>query len=282
MNQLIVLLVTILTALSCALIGNFLVLRRMSLVGDAMSHAVLPGIVVAFLIAGSLGSPLFFLIAFATGILMSFLIDWLSTSRFVSEDSATGVVFTTLFAIGVLMLVRFADNVHLDQDAVLYGQVEFTPWNKLVLWGMDLGPAAFWSIGLVFLISLIFITLFYKEIKITTFDPALAESLAISPRKIQLLLVFLLSLNIITAFEAVGAILVVALLVVPPLTAYLVSKKLFSMILLSFLFAFLSAVFGYYIAFMLNTSVSGSVSFASGLLLFGVIIFQKLFKLLKR
>lgn len=278
MTEFLVLIITIMTAVACALIGNFMVLRRLSLMGDAISHAILPGIIVAFFLAGNLTSPLFFVLSVVFALLMAGLIQWISENVKVSSESIVGIVFTALFALGVVMLVQFANNVHLDQDAVLYGQVEFSAWNKLIIGGVDIGPRALWTMGFVLLLNLSVILVFYKELKISTFDPALAKSLGFSPRKMHYLVMTLIAITVVSAFEAVGAILVVALLIVPAVTAYLCSNRLGLMIGLSVVFAVLSSLGGYFFAFEVDGSIAGSVAVASGFLLGVVAVGQNLIK----
>ena len=282
MTQILVLIITVLTALGCALIGNFLVLRKLSLMGDAISHAILPGIVVAFLFVGTLDSPTFFLLAVAVAILMAVFVQFIVERTRVSQESVIGIVFTALFAIGVIMLVQFANNVHLDQDAVIYGSVEFSAWNKLMINGVDIGPRSLWTMGFVFLLNLLMILLFWKELKITTFDKQLAHSLEISPKKVHYLTVILTSVTIVAAFEAVGAILVVALLIVPPATAYLLSNRLSVMVGLSLVFAVLASVLGYLLAFTVDGSIAGSVATMAGVILVLVVAIQKICKLILR
>lgn len=275
MTQTIVLIITILTSISCALIGNFLVLRKLAFMGDAISHAILPGIVVAFLMIGTLDSPLFFLLSVAAAVLMAMIIQFIVERSRISREAVIGIIFTALFSVGVILLVQFARNVHLDQDVIIYGHVEFSAWNKLILNGVDLGPRALWTMGLVFLVNLSAILLFWKELKITTFDQQLAQSLEISPKKIHYLIIILTSITIVAAFEAVGAILVVALLIVPPATAYIISGRLSVMIALSLIFAALAAILGYHLAFQVNGSIAGSVATMAGMLLLLTVLLKK-------
>ena len=279
MTEFFVLLITVCTAVACALIGNFMVLRKLSLMGDAISHAILPGIIVAFFLAGNLTSPLFFVLSVIFALIMAGLIQWISENVKVSSESIVGIVFTALFALGVILLVQFAGNVHLDQDAVLYGQVEFSAWNRLIINGVDIGPRALWTMGFVLLLNLSMILIFYKELKVSTFDPALAKSLGFSPRKMHYLVMTLIAITVVAAFEAVGAVLVVALLIVPAVTAYLCSNRLSLMILLSVIFAILSSVSGYFFAFEIDGSIAGSVAVASGLVLALVVLGRKIFKI---
>lgn len=140
-------LVAVLTAMACALPGAFLVMRRMSLVSDAISHAVLPGIVVGFLLTHSLHHPLLLLLAGAAGLLTVYLIELLEKTGRLREDAAIGLVFPALFSIGVLLIARFAGQVHLDTDAVLLGELAFVPFDRLQYLGYDLGPRALWTMG---------------------------------------------------------------------------------------------------------------------------------------
>lgn len=278
MTEFFVLLITIVTAVACALVGNFMVLRRLSLMGDAISHAILPGIIVAFFMAGSLHSPLFFLLSVIFSLVMAAFIQWISDHVKVSSESIVGIVFTALFAFGVIMLVQFANNVHLDQDAVLYGQVEFSAFDTLTVNGVDFGPLALWTMGFVLILNLAMIFIFYKELKLSTFDPAFAKSLGFSQRKIHYLLMTLIAITVVSSFEAAGAVLVVALLIVPAVTAYLCSNRLELMIGLSVVFAILSSVGGFFFAFEIDGSIAGSVAVMSGILLFAVAAGQKFFR----
>ncbi|HWV56739.1 MAG TPA: metal ABC transporter permease, partial [Longimicrobiales bacterium] len=169
-----ILLVAVTTAAACALPGTFLVLRRVSMLSDAISHAILPGIVIAFFMTGDLSSPLLILGATLTGVLTAVLIEGLSRTRRVREDAAIGLVFPLLFSIGVILIARYASGVHLDVDAVLLGELAFAPFNRMVLGGVDVGPKALWVMGTILVINAAVIITFFKEFKLSTFDPALA------------------------------------------------------------------------------------------------------------
>lgn len=268
MTELIIFTVSLLSALTCALLGNFLVLRKMSLMGDAISHAVLPGIVCAYLLVGGLESPLFFVLAVSFGLLLTFFVQMINEKVKISSESIIGIVFTFLFALGVILLVQFANNVHLDQDAVLFGHVEFSAWRKLIVAGVDLGPRSLWTMAGTLLFNVLIISLFYKELKLSTFDPGFAHSVGISTKKIHYLLMLMTSVTVVAAFEVLGSILVVALLVVPSASAYILAKNLSSMIVLSLVFAFLAVLFGFSFALSLDASISASIAVFSGLILF--------------
>jgi manganese/zinc/iron transport system permease protein len=171
-----------LAAGACALVGCFLVLRRMAMVGDAISHAVLPGIVIAFFVTNS-RAPLPMLIgAGAIGVLTAVLIEWLHRGGRVQQDASIGITFTWLFALGVILVSAFAGQVDLDQECVLYGEIAYVPWD---VWttaaGGSMGPRAVWILGSMFAFNVAWITLCYKELKVCSFDPELAASMAPSP-----------------------------------------------------------------------------------------------------
>ncbi len=243
-------------AVACALPGVFLVLRKMAMMSDAISHAILPGIVVAFFITEDLASPLLIAAAALTGILTVFLVEMLHRTRLVKEDAAMGLVFPALFSIGVIMISRFAGGVHLDIDAVLLGELAFAPFDRLVVFGYDIGPRSLYLMGGILLVNLVFILLFFKELKLATFDPGLAAALGFSPLLIHYALMTLVSVTAVGAFEAVGSILVVALMIAPPATAYLLTERLGLMILLSAGIGVASAISGYWGAHLLDASLA--------------------------
>ena len=261
-----ILLIAIVTAAACALPGAFLVLRRVSMLSDAISHAILPGIVIAFFMTGDLNSPLLILGATFTGVLTAALIEGLSRTRRVREDAAIGLVFPFLFSIGVILIARFASDVHLDVDAVLLGELAFAPFDRVVVRGLDLGPKSLWVMGSILLIDLALIVTFFKEFKLSTFDPALAAALGFSPVLLHYLLMGAVSVTAVGAFDAVGSILVVALIVGPPATAYLVTNRLSLMLVLSAGFGAAAALAGYSFAYAIDASIAGSMAAAVGVL----------------
>ena len=219
--EVVIVLTAVLTAVPCALVGSFLVLRRMAMLGDAISHAVLPGIAIAFFLAGG-PAPLPILIgAAAFGLLTVTLVELLYESRRVKEDASIGLVFPALFALGVFLVARFGKHVHLDTQHVLYGEIAYAPWDVLTVGDLALGPKSLWVLGVVTVLDLLFVVLCYKELKLATFDPGLAAVLGFSPALVHYLLMAAVSVTTVAAFDAVGAVLVVALLIVPPATAYL-------------------------------------------------------------
>ncbi len=260
----VILLVGSLAAASCALVGSFLVLRRMALLGDAISHAVLPGIAIAFLLTGDRNTLPTLLGAGALGVITVFLVELTNRSRRLKEDAAIGVVFPALFAFGVLLISRYASQVDLDLDCVLYGEIAYAPWDLLFWQGSSMGPKALWVNGAVLLINLVFVFCFYKELKLGTFDPELAAALGFAPTLLHYLLMTLVSLTVVGAFESVGAILVVAMLVVPPATAYLLTERLSAMLALAVAFGVASALSGYALAHTWDASIAGAMAMMAG------------------
>ena len=250
-------------AIACAIPGCFLVLRGISLIGDAISHAVLPGIVIAFLITGSLAAWPVVIGAGALGLLTVFLIESLHRSRRVKEDAAIAVVFPALFALGVLLLVRYADHRDLDQDCVLYGEILLAPIARLDLFGWDVSRPLF-LLTVVAALNLVFVATFFKELKLSTFDAGLAAASGFSPVLLHYLLTGIVSLTTVASFESVGAILVVAFLIVPAATAYLLTDRLGLMLLLAMGFGALSSWLGYLLAVALDASGAGSMTVAMG------------------
>lgn len=263
---LVILVIASLVAASCALVGSFLVLRQMALLGDAISHAVLPGIVIAFLITGERSAPPMILGAAALGLLTVVLVELLSRSRRLAEDASIGVVFPALFAFGVILISRYASQVDLDLECVLYGEIAYTPWDLWLVDGRSLGPRALWANGVVLVLDLAFVALFYKELKVSTFDPGLAAALGFSPVLLHYLLMGAVSVTVVGAFESVGAILVVAMLVVPPATAYLFTERLGRMLALAVALGVASALAGYGVARWLDASIAGAMAAVAGLL----------------
>jgi manganese/zinc/iron transport system permease protein len=259
-----VMLIGSLVGASCALVGCFLILRRLSMLGDAISHAVLPGIVFAFLLTGSRNIFPMLIGAGALGLLTAFLTDALHRYGKLQSDASIGVTFTWLFALGVILISRFAGQVDLDTDCVLYGEIIFAPLDTLIIGDNEYGPRAVWMLGGVTLANLLFVMLGYKQLKVCAFDPELAASLGVKVALWHYLLMGFVSMTTVGAFESVGAILVVAMLVVPPNIAYLLTDRLGVMIGLAVLFGVLSAVFGYWIAYVLDASVAGAMATVSG------------------
>ncbi len=252
------------TAAGCALVGVFLVLRRLAMLADAISHAILPGIVVGFFLAGTLASPLPMLGAAATGLLTVALVELLSRSRRLKEDAAVGIVFPALFSVGIVLITRFAGDVHLDTDAVLLGELAFAPFDRLVIGGADVGPRHLWYMLGVALLNLVVVAVFFKELKLATFDAGLAASLGLAPAMVHYGLMTLVSVTAVGAFDAVGLILVVALMVGPPAAAYLLTDRLGVMLALAVGLGVVAAALGFALAVALDASIAGCMALGVG------------------
>ncbi len=264
----------IFSALSCAILGNFMVLRRLSMMGDAISHAVLPGLAAAFLLSGSRDSITMFAGAAVVGILTAIFTDIIHRLGKVEESASMGVVFTTLFALGLIMIVKGADAVDLDPGCVLYGAIELVPLDTKTVFGIPV-PRAVIALATVLIINLLFVIIFYKELKISSFDPDLATTVGANALWMHFMLMTLVAITTVASFESVGSILVIAMLIVPAATAYLITEQLRTMIIVSLLIAELSAILGHCGALTLprlwgfsDTSTAGMIAVASGAIFF--------------
>ena len=234
----------VLCAVASALVGNFLVLRRMSMLGDAISHAVLPGLAAAFFLTSSRDSLPMFVGAALVGVFTALATESIRRFGKVDEGASMGVVFTTLFALGLVLIVQAADRVDLDPGCVYYGAIEMTPLDTVAI-GTWQVPRVVLVLGSVLLLNLVAVTLFFKEFKIASFDPSLATTLGFNDSVMHYLLATLVAITAVASFEAVGNILVVAMLIVPPATAYLCTNRLRPMIVTSVIVAAAAAVLGH-------------------------------------
>jgi len=292
--------VGVLAALACSLLGNFLVLRKMSMMGDAISHAVLPGLAIAFLITGARASFSMFLGAAIVGVLTAVFTQWISKFGNVDRGASMGIVFTTLFALGLLLIVQAADSVDLDPGCVLYGAIETTPLD--VIWrpeffgvGLEV-PRAAVVLAAVVLLNLAFVIGFFKELRISSFDPELATTMGINANLMHYLLMTLVAITTVAAFEAVGSIIVIAMLIVPAAAAHLLADRLVTMIVISGVLAMLSALLGHISALIvpgwfgfvdesgrsLSTSTSGMMAVTAGFLFTLVLLFAPRYGVLSK
>lgn len=270
------------TAVACALTGTWLVLRQQALLSDAVSHAVLVGIAVGFLLTGSAMSPWLVLGAAGSGVVMVYLVELLKATRLVKQDAAIGLIFPALFALGVVLISRYAGSVHLDTDAVILGELALAPFERFVLGGLDLGPQQLWIMGSVALLDTVVIMLFFKELKISTFDPLFASSQGIRPAIMTFVLACLTSITAVAAFSAVGSVLVVALMIAPVVAAHLLTNSLPRLILLACGFGVLAALVGTGVAFAADISIGGMIALSAGALFLAVAVLAPQHGLLAR
>ncbi len=273
-----IVIIGVLSAVACALLGNYLVLRKMSMMGDAISHTVLPGLVAAFLISGTRDVFPMFVGAVVIGVLTALLVQTISRIGNIEEGASMGVIFTSLFAVGLIMIRQTADDIDLDPSCVLYGAIEMAPLITVDFLGMEL-PRAAVSSGVMLLVNVLFILLFFKELKISSFDPALATTLGINSTLMHYLLMTLVAATTVAAFESVGSILVIAMLIVPAAAAHLLTDRLWLMILLSAVIAAASAITGHLAAIIVpgwfglgDTSTAGMMATSAGLIFVGVFL----------
>jgi manganese/zinc/iron transport system permease protein len=271
-------------AASCSLVGNYLVLRRISLVGDAISHSVLPGIAVAFLISNSRDSIWMFLGALVAGIATTVFIQVIHSKTRVKEDAAIGITFSTLFALGVILISVFSGHIDLDLDCVLYGKLELvaTGTSYAKVFGAEIAPRPVFVMGMVMLGCAALVVIFYKELLVSSFDEGLAASMGVNPQFVYYALMCVLSVVVVSAFEAVGAILVIAMLILPAATAYLVTDRLPWMIAWSILHAALSSLFGVQLAFAIEVPAAAAMVVAGMILFVLVWVFSPRHGLLRR
>lgn len=246
----------------------------MALLGDAISHAVLPGIVIAFLISGSRATIPMVAGAACLGVVTVFLVGVLNRTRRLKEDAAIGVVFPALFSIGVILISRFAGQIDLDLDCVLYGEIAYAPWDTLIVGGRSLGSEALWVTGGVLLLNILMVAGLYKELKITSFDPELADTLGFSSTLLHYVLMAAVSVTVVSSFESVGAILVVAMLIVPPATAYLLTSRLSTLLMVSIGIGIFSAVIGYEFAHAWDCSIAGAMAAVAGACFVAALVFS--------
>jgi manganese/zinc/iron transport system permease protein len=258
--------IAVVVAVACALPGVFLVLRRVALLSDAISHSILLGIVLAFFVVGTVTSPLLIVGAAAMGLMTVVLVEALTRTKLVGNDAAIGLVFPALFSIAVVLIARYSGDVHLDTDVVLLGELAFAPFERLVIAGYDMGPQALYLMGGILVLNLAGLLLFYKELKLATFDTALAAALGFSPAAVHFGLMGMVSVTAVGAFDAVGSVLVVALMIAPPATAYLLTDRLPRMIAGSAVLGAVGAIGGYWVAHFLDASIAGSIATVLGVM----------------
>lgn len=267
-----IMLIAAFTGIACALPGAFLVLRKMTMMSDLISHTILLGIVIGYFITQDLSSPILIIGAAAVGVITVWLTEMLNKTKLVAEDSSIGIIFPLLFSIAVILISRYAGSVHLDTDAVIMGDLVYAPFDRLILFGADIGARHIYVSGFFLLLNVLFITIFFKELKLSAFDPLLAASMGFSPVIMHYALMSMVSVTAVGGFEVMGSILVVAFMVGPPVTAYLLTDDLKKMLWLSAALGGFNSVVGYLISIPLNASISGSIAVVTGLTFFVVLM----------
>lgn len=266
--------IALVTSIACCLPGIFLMLRGVALMSDAISHAILPGIVLMFLVTSSLDSPWLIIGASLAGMITVVATEWIIHTQKLKKDAAIGLVFPLFFSVGIILINLYTRNAHLDMDMVLLGELAFAPFNRLIIGGYDYGPSALYIMGSIALINSLLTILFYKELHLTTFDPALAGMIGISPRLVYYCLMLVTSITAVAAFNVVGSIVVVALMLAPAATAYLITYRLYTLIPVALSCAAISSLLGYLIAHAADISIAGAIASVHGLIFLMVAIFR--------
>lgn len=277
-----VVLLAVVTALACALPGVFVVLRKNSMIVDGIAHAVLPGIIVGFALTHNLDSPVLILGAALAGLLVVLGNEWLSETGLLAGDAPQGLIFPALFAVGIILVSTDFQHVHLDTNAVLVGDLNLAAFPTLTLQGINIGPQYLYVMLGVLTVNTAFIAVFYTKLEITTFDRQFATVLGVRSRLLNTAFMFLVSITVVAAFKAAGAILVISFLVVPAATAQLISKRLTTMIALASAFAIAGALAGFWIAYVLNTGTSAAMAVFYGVLFVTVAVIDKLVTSVRR
>ncbi len=271
--QIQIILIACLTCFITVLPGTFLVLQNSALMSDAISHAILPGIVIMFLFIKNLNSPLLLFGATLAGLLSVLLTQLLISSQRTKKDAAIGLVFPLFFSIGVTLISLYARNVHIDADMVLLGEVAFAPFNRATFVGYDVGPVAFWSLGAIGIIALAVIILLFKEFVLISFDQEYARVAGFSPTFLFYLLMTITSIVAVGAFDIVGSMVTIALMIVPPATALLLCHRVYPLIITALSVDCLSSIVGYTIAHLADISIAGSIATTNGILFMLAFIF---------
>lgn len=266
-----VMLLAVVTGLACALPGVFIVLRKNSMLVDAISHAVLPGIVLGYFFTQDLRSPLLAAGAALAGLVVVLGSEYLQRTGLIAGDAPQGLVFPALFSIGVIMISLEFQNIHLDTHAVLVGDLNLAAVESLLVGGVSIGPRYLYVMLGVLALNLVFLAVFYRQLKLSTFDPQFAASIGMRVRLLGTAFMFLVAFTITAAFNAAGAILVLALMIVPGATAYLLSARLPVVLGLTAGIAVLGSLTGFWIAYALDAATSAGMAVVYGLIFSAVL-----------
>lgn len=257
--------IAICTSASCALLGNFIVLRGQSMMTDAISHTVLLGIVLAYILAETLDSPLLIIGASLMGLITVWTAETIMKKKYMTPDSTIGLLFPFFFSLAVILITHETGNVHLDTDSVLLGELAFAPFHRLYIGSVDIGAYPLYTSLAILALNSLMLILFYKEITIATFDSVTAKLMGFSPKVLHYGLMTLVSITAVVAFQSIGSILVIAFMIAPSMISALWVKTLRARIFLSILFGALSAILGTLTAIYLDVSLAGMMSTCLGI-----------------
>ncbi len=256
--------IALVTAVACALCGSLLLVNRQAMISEGLSHAVLPGIVVAFLLLRDYNSPWLILSAAASGLLMVWLSQFLVSTGIVDGDAGLGIIFSAMFSAGILLVSQNLHNVHFHAGCIIDGNLALAPLDRFRWLGVDWGPRSFVVISALLAVLLLFVVLCFKEIKLALFDPTLAGRFRLMPKLLQTLWLAAVSLTAVTAFDVAGSILIVALMIAPPAAAYLLVDRLGRLLIIAAVIAALSAAGGFSLALILDIAPTGPIASVAG------------------
>ncbi len=252
-------------SVSCSLLGCFLLIKRLSLLGDAISHGVLPGIALMAMLTGQITGVPLLIGAMVFGVLTAVLTQALTSLGRVPEDASMGVVFTSLFALGIILITKFLGDVDLDPNCVFFGLLEGVPLRTFPFLGVEI-PDALPTMAITLLVITGFLAVFWKELVLAAFDEALAQAMGFWPSFLNYALIALVAACTVSSFEAIGSVLVLAMLIVPPATANLLTDRMFPMLLWSVVFALSCAILGYVFAVVgpFSCNIAGMMAVVAG------------------
>lgn len=262
--------IAVVTALACGLCGVMLVVKREAFVAEGLSHAVLPGIIFAYLLIPDRSSPWLVIAAGLSGLLMVWLVQAITSTRLVDRDAALGIVFSGLFSIGIIASNLKLKNIHFHAHCIIDGNLSLAVLKPFHLGELYVGPRAFVTMALLLLVLVLFIFIFFKELKLMAFDETTARSFGFRPGWMHSVWLALVSMTAVAAFETAGTVLVVALMITPAATVSLLTKKLSAMFWLAGFLSAASAVLGVMLALALDISAAGPISSVAGFIFLGL------------
>lgn len=263
--QLQLILTALATSLACLIPGTFLILRGTSLISDAISNAIFLGIVTTFIATQTLQTWPMFIGALATSLITVWCIEKIIATNRIYPDAVIGLMFPFVFALSVILINVYASNIHLDIDAVLLGELAFTPLYQIMYHNTPIGSYALWTMIAALCANILFLIMWYKKLLVTSFDTDFAQMIHYNPAKTYWFLMLCTCVTIFAAFETVGAILVIAFIIIPPATAQLITHTMKNLLIIAMLFAILGTLTGYLLAMVTATSIAGAISTMFGL-----------------
>lgn len=259
--------ILVLLSLCATASGLFLFLQRASLLTDAVSHALILGVVVAFMGVHTVSSPWLCVGAFAAACATVFCTQWIVSTKRMADDVAIGLIFTLFFSCGVLLLSQYAGTIHLDTDMIMFGEITVAPLYRLMIGGVDYGPTALWLFAGVGLLHMLVLRYCYAALVYALFDPIGAHVAGVPTGIFSYVMVVLMSITAVSAFNIVGSSAFVALAIVPVTSAYLIAVTMRQLWLVSMGCSMSIACGGYALALWCDASVTGAIGVIAGLVL---------------